>query len=74
MKLYVDGVLAGSKATTTPIDYDLSSGFVLGGSNQTFNLPFEGTIDNFRIYNSSLTNSEIMNIYTNNPSCATPPI
>ena len=60
---YIDNVFKGSTPLTGNIDYDLSRDFSIGrldsggGSYQNF------SIDELRIYNQSLTNSQLTEIY-----------
>jgi hypothetical protein len=69
LKLYRNGVLEGSAVSNFPIDYNATTGFVLGGSAETFNLPFTGLVDNLQLYNKILTKHEIGLIALNNLSC-----
>lgn len=64
--LYVDGVLISTTNNPIQIDpVDLSSigGASIGGAGSSF---FNGSLDDVRIYNTSLSGSEITTIYSNN--------
>lgn len=67
VSLYVDGV-----AETKTVSSDLlktgsilnSAPFMIGSKAGTADLPFNGTIDEVRIYNRALSTTEITNLYT----------
>ncbi|MBI2439308.1 MAG: hypothetical protein HYV45_01755 [Candidatus Moranbacteria bacterium] len=66
MKIYVDGVLDGTAAETTIGNIDSSMYFSIGalttdGSN--YYHPFDGSIDDVRIYNKALSQAEVANLY-----------
>lgn len=72
MKLYTNGTLDASIATPYNFNYEPTKGVIIGGSNETnFNLPFTGSFDNLLIYKRVLTQAEITQLYTNDPSCST---
>jgi len=51
---YINGVQTST--TTTAF---VKNGYILGNINQTFNYPFAGYIDEFRIYNRALSATEV---------------
>lgn len=68
IKLYVDGVAAGSVSSSVLLNYD-NTNVYLGGTNQSFNYPLNGSIDNVRIYNRELVSSDIAHIRLYDPTC-----
>ena len=62
LRLYVDGVLAGSEAATGAIA--TSTGALRIGGNAIWGEYFAGLIDEVRIYNRSLTQAEIQSDMT----------
>jgi PKD repeat protein len=75
IKIYVNGVLEQSVASTFAFSYMTGKNVILGGTNESsFNLPFNGSLDNFRFYNRTLNSSEINQLYTSDPSCLPPPV
>ncbi len=59
MKIYIDGVLAGS--TTTHNGYVTSTDFAIGGLG---NMPdFVGKMDDFRVYNRALSEADVVELY-----------
>ncbi len=61
-KLYLNGVLAGSRAQTGAIA--LSSGALRIGGNSVWGEYFAGYIDELRVYNRALTQAEISSDFT----------
>jgi hypothetical protein len=59
VRLYVNGVLAGSQAQTAPIA--ASTNPLTIGGDRTFGQYFTGKIDEIRVYNRALTQSQIQN-------------
>jgi PKD repeat protein len=71
MKIYVNGVLESSMNHNVQFGYQPGSNVYLGVTNQSnFNRPFKGAVDNVRFYNRELTSQEIMQLYTQDPSCS----
>lgn len=68
LRLWINGVLVGASSGSGGIDYDAGKGFVLGGSSETFNLPFAGVIDNLVFYNTDIS-SDIATIYADSSPC-----
>jgi hypothetical protein len=64
MRLYKDGVLAGSLAASGSINTNSSVPLWIG-SNPVGGNVFDGVIDEVRIYNRSLSAAEIASIYNN---------
>lgn len=63
VKIYVNGRLEDSEAATGPIDTN-NFNFAIGARNGTTGMrPFQGLIDDARIYNFALTATEISNLY-----------
>lgn len=60
-KIYINNVLKAEK-TYTPISYNSDGNYIGIASNQYFN----GTIDEVRIYNRTLSQTEISNLYNYN--------
>jgi hypothetical protein len=63
--LYVNGTLLNSKSVNTPLNLPSSSYLrmgMLGGTDQ----PFNGAIDDFRLFNRALSESEISVLYHEN--------
>jgi len=67
LKLYIDGVLDGTAVETTVGNIDSSgTNFAIGALNTagtSFYHPFNGLIDDVRIYNRALSASEIAGLY-----------
>lgn len=62
--IYVDGQLINSNTTALSAGYSSSRNFGIGmrnGSNWSF--PFNGMIDEVRVYDRALNNNEIQNLY-----------
>jgi gliding motility-associated-like protein len=69
LKIYINGVLENTVSTTLSFSYDANKTVVFGGSNESYNLPFTGTIDNARFYNRILSATEINSLFVNDPTC-----
>lgn len=69
MSIYRDGALFKvlSWAGHGPIkfDYTKTTGFYLGGKTTDWGIPFNGGLDQFRLYNKALSAAEVANLYTN---------
>lgn len=70
VKLYVDGVLKASKAVATAISWAQSDGFVIGKmaykhTNDTYYFPFNGYINDVRVYSTSLDANDVLALYNN---------
>lgn len=69
MSIYRDGALYKvlSWGTHGPVKFDYSkvSGFYLGGKTTDWGIPFNGGLDQFRLYNKALSAAEVANLYTN---------
>ncbi|MBU0536635.1 MAG: LamG domain-containing protein [Nanoarchaeota archaeon] len=67
--LYVDGVQEGSASaavTVNPVDYNLTIGAMQGNDTAAYGTSaFNGTIDEVKIYNRSLSADEIALLYSN---------
>jgi hypothetical protein len=62
--LYIDGVLEQSIAKSFTTTYTADSVYIgKTGNSSAFALPFIGSIDDIRIYNRTLTNSEITQLF-----------
>jgi len=61
MKIYVNGVLAGSKTYTTAITSN-SLKFYIGSCTST-NGPFKGLIDTVQVYNTTYTAAQVLALY-----------
>lgn len=69
LKIYVNGSLENTTSTSLNFTYDSNGKVLFGGTNESFNLPFTGTIDNARFYNRILSASEIASLYSADPVC-----
>ncbi|MFA7157408.1 MAG: LamG-like jellyroll fold domain-containing protein [Bacilli bacterium] len=61
-KIYIDGIYKGQKSEASPVTDD----YYIGNFqyiNSLGNTPFDGLIDDIRIYNSALSNSQIKQNY-----------
>lgn len=73
VKIYVDGVLLnqqtqnGWDTNATATNFD----FWLGGLFSENSSPFDGSVDDLKIYNYALTQVEVNNLYTNNTTLST---
>lgn len=62
--LYIDGVLSQSIAKSFNTTYTSDSVYIgKSGNSSAFALPFVGSIDDIRIYNLKLTNTEITQLF-----------
>lgn len=72
--LIVDNAIGGNAQITflspsIPFNYQASTGFFLGGSNNASNKPFTGKMDDIRIWNRQLSNVEVDDLFNNAPAC-----
>jgi len=69
MKIYRDGVLYSTQSWTGhgPIHMNVArvKGFYLGGKTTDWGKAFNGSIDQFRLYNKALSAAEVQNLYAN---------
>ncbi|MFL5772727.1 MAG: LamG domain-containing protein, partial [Flavisolibacter sp.] len=69
MKIYRDGVLYSTQSWAghgaIKMDQSKASGFYLGGKTTDWGKSFNGSIDQFRLYNKALTAAEVQNLYVN---------
>jgi len=63
MRVYVDGVLEGSKQMSGVV-VNNSASFVIGNESDQLNEPFNGSIDEIRFYNRPLSDSDVGVLYT----------
>jgi PKD repeat protein len=63
MRVYVDGVLEGSKQMSGDV-VNNSASFVIGNESGQLNEPFNGPIDEVRFYNRPLSDSDVGALYT----------
>jgi PKD repeat protein len=74
LRIYVNGNLENTTSTTLNFSYDIGKNIYFGGSNEpSFNLPFNGTLDNVRFYNRILNAAEVGQLYNLDPTCLPPP-
>jgi len=61
MKLYVDGILKAQKSGSTTA----SGNYYIGANHylSSINSPFQGNIDELRVYNRALSPAEVQNLY-----------
>ena len=77
LKLYVNGILEGTtNSTFNGFDYMTGKQVYIGATNESFNHPFLGSIDNLKFWNRIITQTEITQLYQTDPSCTsvTPPV
>ncbi|MES2734300.1 MAG: LamG-like jellyroll fold domain-containing protein, partial [Bacteroidota bacterium] len=74
IKLYINGQLAGS-ASTNGLNPYYGNGLVQAiiGSRSTLVQPFNGAIDDIRIYNRALSATEVTELYTHPSTCEPAP-
>jgi VCBS repeat-containing protein len=63
MRLYLNGVLAGSMAATGPVTGSSAVPVTLGRNPQNFGA-YDGNIDEVKIYNRALSAAEILSLYS----------
>ncbi len=68
MELYVDGNYT-SMPTSLVWDYVPTKQVILGGSQESFDSPFMGVMDNLRFYDRRLTPAEVTLLFENDPIC-----
>lgn len=66
LKLYVNGKLENSDSCTTPVKQNSRYLSIGDGFDDTNNFPFNGIIDDVRIYNRALNEDEILELYHEN--------
>lgn len=69
LQVYVNGSLTANNSTSLAVAYDATTGVVLGGSGESFNLPYSGSLDNVRFYNRMLSATEVGQLYSQDPGC-----
>lgn len=69
LKIYINGVLENTTVTSYSFNYDPTRNVYFGGTNETYNLPYEGALDNARFYSRILSASEINQLYLTDPNC-----
>lgn len=69
LKIYINGVLENTTVTSYSFNYDPTRYVYFGGTNETYNLPYNGALDNARFYNRILSASEISQLYLTDPNC-----
>ena len=62
-RLYIDGVLDGTPASWTGVIGDTTNDLALGNRSRFYNIPFDGVLDDVRIYNRALSEGEIRRLY-----------
>ncbi len=67
MKLYINGAVVAQQVTAIRPFRDLTPtlhpGIGIGNANSTYNVPFNGLIDELSMYNRGLTEGEVLGIY-----------
>lgn len=67
---YIDGVLEGAAKSNGLTQYMTGRSFVLGGTNEMlYNRPYNGRIDDLRIYSKALTTTDIGSLLKESPMC-----
>lgn len=69
MKLFLNGVQEAYTNIPQPLVYNQATGVILGGTDNFPNVPLSGVLDNVRFYNRKLSNTEMMQLYTQDPQC-----
>lgn len=64
MKIYVDGSLSYNNITERYVDYSVNRNFLWLGASQWGDVDFNGKIDDFRMYQSVLSATQIQQIYS----------
>ena len=69
MRIYRDGVLYSTQSWSghgaIKMDAAKVSGFYLGGKTTDWGKPFNGSLDQFRLYNKALTTAEVQSLFQN---------
>ena len=69
MSIYRDGVLWSTQSWAghgaIKLDYTKATGFYLGGKTTDWGKPFNGGLDQFRLYSKALSAAEVQSLYTN---------
>ncbi len=73
MVMYVNGVMEASTSVSfNGFDYMAGKNVYLGGTNEnSFNQPFQGSIDNARFYDRAINAAEVNYLYILDPVCVT---
>ncbi|MFK7931896.1 MAG: LamG-like jellyroll fold domain-containing protein [Saprospiraceae bacterium] len=63
--LYVDGEFAAERAATTRVDISNGASLNISNSPCKFNtdIPFEGVLDEIRVYNRAISEEDVMDLY-----------
>jgi len=68
MRIYRDGALYNTQTWTghgaIKMDHTKATGFYLGGKTTDWGKSFNGSIDQFRLYNKALTAAEVQSLFT----------
>ncbi len=74
VKLYVNGQLEASTAATfNGFDYQAGKKVMLGASNEWYDGPFKGILDNSRFYDRAINAAEVLALFNTDPSCQAGP-
>ena len=74
LKLYVNGVLEGQTPSTfNGFDYMTGKKVYLAGTNESFNHPFTGALDNLKFWNRVITQTEVTQLFQTDPACTPGP-
>lgn len=74
LNLYINGVLEGTTASTfSGFDYQIGKKVFLGDSQESYSVPYNGSMDNLRFYNRTLTAAEVVQLYNSDPTCISQP-
>jgi hypothetical protein len=65
ISIYVDGVLAASTPVTNAWSWPLTQELEIGRSHDNYWKRYDGLMDDFRMYNRVLSDSEVAQIYAN---------
>ncbi len=67
--LWVDNTQYSTSYASMPVTWGGNYPIIIGGSSTNGPVTYTGRIDDLRFYDRVLTNSEITDLFTNNPSC-----
>lgn len=64
-KIYINGILNGSEIISNNLDFSNISNIYIGVNNESTPKYFKGLINNFKLYNISISSEQILNLYKN---------
>jgi hypothetical protein len=69
LSVRVDNGTPATLSHSLAFSYEFNKSVILGGTDESWNFPFSGKMDNLRFYNRELTPAEITKLYTLAPLC-----